>query len=102
MMEMAQRIEVHIPGWHLAEYSEINHHIVIMDAYGNTVRLDAEHMVKYTCEECGEGLFARSNHGRIKCPCGYRMTPSWGQAQVCFVPKVEEEEDTDPQRPRPA
>jgi len=68
---------------------------------GNTTKLDAEHMVKYTCDTCGEELFARSNHGKLKCFCGYTMTPKWGEAQLCFMPDDGEvdkfEADTSPE-----
>lgn len=91
MMEqtMTTKITTNLPpGWCLAEYSELNHHITLIDNLGRTVRLDAEHVVKYTCEECGEELFARQNHGKLKCgQCGGVMTAVWGEAQLCFIPK---------------
>ena len=99
-MTMVQKLEIDLPpGWTFAEYSELNHHITLIDNLGNVLRLDAEHMVKYTCEKCSEEIFARSNHGRLRCPCGYDMSPHWGQAKLCFVPKSWPlaDEDTDPQ-----
>ena len=98
---MTQRLEINPPpGWQVKEWSELNAHITFIDNLGRIVRLDAESLVKYTCEKCGEEMFARSNHGRIKCPCGYHMNPVWGEAQLCFLPKNEPEEieeTTDPQ-----
>lgn len=97
-LTMVKRLEIDLPpGWTLAEYSELNHHITLIDNLGAVLRLDAEHMVKYTCEKCEEEIFARSNHGVLRCPCGYNMHPTWGEAQLCFVPKHATGEDTDPQ-----
>lgn len=99
-LQMGKYLEIQPPpGWDVKEWSELNAHITFMDSLGRIIRLDAEEMVKYTCEKCGEELFARSNHGVIRCPCGYDMNPTWGEAQICFLPKDEprdEDEPTDP------
>ena len=95
---MVAKIQADLPpGWCLVEYSELNHHITLIDSLGRTVRLEAEHVVKYTCTGCKEEIFARSNYGQIKCQCGSRMIPVWGEAQLCFIPKDEtRDEDTEP------
>lgn len=99
-MEMITKIDVDLPqGWQLVEYSELNHHITLIDNLGRVIRLDAESVFKYTCPACNMELFARSNHGRIKCHCGARMNPVWGEAQMCFIPKdaaKNDDEDVDP------
>lgn len=77
----------HIVG---VEYAENNHHIKLINKFGDELKLDADHMVKYTCDACGDQLFARSNHGSLKCPyCGGNMEPVWGSAQLCFIPEEE-------------
>lgn len=93
------------------EYAENNHHIKLINKWGQELKLDADHMVKYTCDECDDQLFAKSNHGVLKCPyCGGEMQPVWGAAQLCFMPEQEsdfahcvepeaENEDTDPHLP---
>jgi len=89
-MAMVKSVDVHLPdGWSLVEYSELNHHITFIDNLGRTVRLDAEKLVKYSCDNCGREMFAKEDHGQLKCECGQQMTIIWGQAQLCFVPKQE-------------
>jgi len=93
---MIKKIEAELPaGWGIVEYSELNHHITLINELGDTMRLDAEHMVKYQCSLCDMELFARSNHGPLRCHCGGEMLPVWGSAKICFVPKHLEENGRD-------
>jgi len=105
-LAMVKSIQANLPlGWELVEYSELNPHLVLKDAKDVETRLEAAEMVCHKCDRCKNILLAESNRGVLMCPyCGGSMPPTWGEAELCFIPEsllrpADVEEVTKPQRP---
>jgi DNA-directed RNA polymerase subunit RPC12/RpoP len=75
---------------HSLTYVKNSHFIKLEDDDGNSTKLDASSVVKYTCEKCGFLFLTFENHGDITCPsCAEQgaAKPVWYVPQLSFVPE---------------
>ena len=75
---------------HSMEYVKNSHYLKLTDDDGNSTKLDARHIIQFTCKECKNVFWMGTNQVSCCPSCkGTKIDKDWVDLQLSFIPERE-------------